>query len=129
MAKKHNPRFLNLVESIRPLVREITPESVQEALSDSTEFMLLDVREQNEWSKGKIPDALHLPRGILERDAETLISDPHQPLVLYCGGGYRSALAAHSLQNMGYTTVASMTGGYSGWKSAGYKTEKPDAQT
>ncbi|MCK8045943.1 rhodanese-like domain-containing protein [Shewanella sp. 1CM18E] len=109
---KHNPGFLALVESILPQVTEVTVEQYQQAMQAWT---LLDVREDSEWQNGHLPNAQHLGRGIIERDIETLFADKQTPLVLYCGGGYRSALAAYNLQVMGYSKVVSLTGGYKAW--------------
>lgn len=108
---KHNPAFLALVENVLPKIKEVTVEQYQ-SMSDWT---LLDVREDCEWSQGHLPNAQHLGRGIIERDIETRFPDKQTPLVLYCGGGYRSALAANNLQVMGYTKVVSLSGGYKAW--------------
>jgi len=89
----------------------------RQALGDS--FVLIDVREESEFGTGRIPGAKHIGKGVIERDIEEIIPDPATPLVLYCGGGYRSALAAHNLQLMGYTNVVSMDGGFRGWKESG----------
>jgi rhodanese-related sulfurtransferase len=88
-------------------------------------FLLIDVREDNEWERGHIVRAVHMGRGIIERDIEQAVPDHSAPLVLYCGGGFRSALAADNLQKMGYSNVISMDGGWSGWTAAGFPTEKP----
>ncbi|GIU47721.1 sulfurtransferase [Shewanella sairae] len=108
---QHNPAFLALVESILPLVTEVNVEQYQ----SMSGWTLLDVREDSEWQKGHLPKAQHLGRGIIERDIETLYPEKDTPLVLYCGGGYRSALAANNLQVMGYTKVVSLAGGYKAW--------------
>jgi rhodanese-related sulfurtransferase len=107
------------VDSVRPLIKECTiPDVVRrQALGDS--FVLIDVREESEFGAGRIPGAKHIGKGVIERDIEEIIPDPATPLVLYCGGGYRSALAAHNLQLMGYTNVVSMDGGFRGWKESG----------
>jgi rhodanese-related sulfurtransferase len=89
------------------------------------QFLLVDVREDNEWQRGHIPGAVHMGRGIIERDIEEAVPDHAAKLVLYCGGGFRSALAADNLQKMGYTNVISMDGGWRGWNEAGLPTEKP----
>jgi rhodanese-related sulfurtransferase len=119
MAKSHSVRFVNIVDSVRPLIKECTiPDVVRrQALGDS--FVLIDVREESEFGTGRIPGAKHIGKGVIERDIEEIIPDPATPLVLYCGGGYRSALAAHNLQLMGYTNVVSMDGGFRGWKESG----------
>jgi rhodanese-related sulfurtransferase len=112
---KHNPAFLRLVDAVRGRVREIDLAGLDRLAPAS--FRLVDVREDHEWAAGHIPGAEHLGRGILERDAETRWPDPATPLVLYCGGGYRSALAAESLQQLGYTDVRSLAGGWRAWKA------------
>lgn len=123
MAKNHAPRFLQLVESVRPQIRECSVADVCQRLQRGDRFTLVDVREDHEWAAGHIPGAVHLGKGILERDAEARFPDPATPLVLYCGGGYRSALAAYHLKLMGYTDVLSMDGGIRGWKEAGHPIE------
>jgi len=97
---------------------------VKERLDRGDQFHLVDVREDNEWNTDHLPGAIHLGKGIIERDIETNISDTSGEIVLYCGGGYRSALVADMLQKMGYTNVISMDGGYTGWKNAGYPLQK-----
>jgi len=116
---KHSKRFLKLAEAARKRVEEI---SLEEALGRAAlgSAVLVDVREESEWEEGHIPGAIHIGRGVLERDIEKEVPDPSTPLILYCGGGYRSALAAESLQEMGYREVLSMEGGYRGFlKSTG----------
>ncbi|MGI2261488.1 rhodanese-like domain-containing protein [Shewanella sp. GXUN23E] len=108
---QHNPGFEALVDSIRPGIIEMTIEDYQ--ADDS--WQLVDVREDREWLKDRLPRAVHLGRGVIERDVESRFPDKSTPLLLYCGGGYRSALAAHNLQLMGYTRVASLVGGYKAW--------------
>ncbi|MEC4725971.1 sulfurtransferase [Shewanella sp. D64] len=108
---QHNAAFLALVESILP---QITAVSVEEYQKD-IRWQLIDVREDHEWLKDHLPKAYHLGRGIIERDIETQFPDKTTPILLYCGGGYRSALAAVNLQIMGYTDVGSLTGGYKAW--------------
>ncbi len=115
---KHSPRFLKLAEDARSTVREISLEQLQQRQKRGEPFLLIDVREDNEWDKGHLPGAKHLGRGVLERDVEKEIPDTHAEMVLYCGGGYRSALAAESLQKMGYDNVWSLAGGFTGWKDA-----------
>ncbi|HEY8503763.1 MAG TPA: rhodanese-like domain-containing protein [Gemmataceae bacterium] len=119
MAPKHNPKFLAIVEDARKRVRECTVEDVKAKLDAGEKFVLLDVREESEYAAGHIPGAQHLGKGVIERDIETRFPDPATPLVLYCGGGYRSALAADNLQKMGYSNVISMDGGIRGWKDKG----------
>ncbi len=116
---KHSPRFLQLVNEVRPQVRECTVDEVKNRLARGEEFHLVDVREESEWAKGHLPTAVHLGKGVIERDVEQQFPDPQTELVLYCGGGYRSALAALNLQKMGYQNVISMDGGFRGWKDAG----------
>ncbi len=119
---KHTSGFLKLVEDARKNVCEISKEQLEERLSQGA--FLIDVREDNEWAAGRIPGAQHLGRGIIERDIETRVPQKEKELILYCGGGYRSALAAESLQKMGYTNVFSLIGGWKEWKTAGGKEEK-----
>src|SRR5262245_11977395 len=120
---KHSPRFLQLVNDAKTRIREVTVDNVKARLDNREEFILVDVREDHEWSAGHLPQAIHLGKGIIERDAETHLPDPAAEIVLYCGGGFRSALAADALQKMGYTNVWSMDGGFRGWKEAGHKIE------
>ncbi len=123
---KHNPGFLELVERARRNIRECTIEEVKAKLDRHERFAFLDVREDHEYAKDHAQGAQHLGRGILERDIETIIPDKRTEIVLYCGGGYRSALAADSLRQMGYTNVASMIGGIRAWREAGYPIEVGD---
>jgi rhodanese-related sulfurtransferase len=120
---KHAPEFLKLVESVRPHIKECTVADVKQRLDRGETFHLVDVREDHEWSAGHLPRATHLGKGIIERDIEAKIPDKKAPIVLYCGGGFRSALAADNLQKMGYTNVISMDGGFRGWKDAGHPVE------
>ena len=120
---KHAPRFLKLVEEARGHVRECTVDDVKQRLDRGEAFHLVDVREESEWAKGHLPGATHLGKGVIERDIEQQIPDPKAAIVLYCGGGYRSALAASNLQKMGYENVVSMDGGFRGWKEAGLPLE------
>ena len=123
MAKHHSPRFLALVEDAKARVREMTVAELKERLGAGG-FHLVDVREAEEWAAGHIPGAQHLCKGIIERDVETKFPDANAEIVLYCGGGFRSALAADNLQKMGYTRVISVAGGWRGWNEAGYSVEK-----
>lgn len=116
---KHTPRFLAIVEEARARVREVSVADVAARLAAGGPLLLVDVREESEWQAGHLPQAIHLGKGILERDVETRIPDPHAEIILYCGGGYRSALAADNLQKMGYDNVWSMWGGFRGWCEAG----------
>ena len=121
---KHNPGFVKLVEDARRRIRECTVGDVKMKLDRSEWFHFIDVREDNEFAVDHAKGALHLGRGILERDIETVIPDKRAEIVLYCGGGYRSALAAENLMKMGYANVASMDGGIRAWREAGYPIEK-----
>jgi rhodanese-related sulfurtransferase len=124
MAKQHAPGFLKLVAEAKSRVRECTVADVRARQSAGEAFTLVDVREESEFAAGHLPGAVHIGKGVIERDIEAKIPDPATPLVLYCGGGFRSALAAETLQRMGYTNVLSMDGGWSGWVKAGLPTEK-----
>ena len=114
----HAPGFLRAVAAVRSQVREIDVAAMREALADGR-ATVIDVREDSEWAAGHVPGARHIGRGVLERDIERLVPDPATPLVLYCGGGYRSVLAADALQRMGYRDVASMVGGWRAYVLAG----------
>jgi len=118
----HSPGFLKLVAEVMPRVTEIDPHTAA-ALARTGAVVLIDVREESEWKAAHAVDARHLGRGILERDIEKLVPDPATPVILYCGGGFRSALATDNLQKMGYTNVRSMTGGFTGWQAAGLPVE------
>jgi len=120
---KHSPGFLHIVDDARRRIREVSVADVQRMLEQRATFHLVDVREASEWGKGHLPGARHLCKGIIERDIETEIADHGAPIVLYCGGGFRSALAADNLQKMGYTNVVSMDGGWRGWTEAGLPIE------
>ncbi len=115
---KHSPRFQMLVDQSKRLIRECTIQDVQSKLDRGEPFFLVDVREESEWAKGHLPHAVYLGKGVIERDIEERIPDPNAEIVLYCGGGYRSALAAENLQRMGYTNVFSMSGGFKSWRDA-----------
>lgn len=115
---KHSPRFLQVVNDARRHVRECTVQDVNARLDRGERFHLVDVREDSEWAKGHLPTAIHLGKGVIERDIEERIPNTNEEIVLYCGGGFRSALAAENLQRMGYTNVWSMDGGFRGWKDA-----------
>jgi rhodanese-related sulfurtransferase len=112
---KHNPDFVRIVDEARAQIKEIQPPDLKRMLEAKEDFTLIDVREADEQAKGVIPTAVKLPRGILERDIEQVTADKDRKIVLYCGGGYRSALAAVNLQKMGYKNVISMDGGWRGW--------------
>ena len=121
---KHTPQFLAIVNDARSRVRECSVADVKDRLARGERFMLVDVREDHEWQAGHLPGAVHIGKGIIERDIETKVPDPATEMVLYCGGGFRSALAADNLQKMGYTNVTSMDGGFRGWKDAGLAVEQ-----
>jgi rhodanese-related sulfurtransferase len=117
---KHSERFLQLVEDAKKKVPEVTIEDVKPRLDRGDKFYLVDVREESEWAAGHLPGAIHLGKGVIERDIEGRIPETGAEVVLYCGGGFRSALAAENLQRMGYTNVCSMDGGWRAWTQAGY---------
>lgn len=123
MAKHHTPGFLAIVNDAKSRVRECTVADVKARMDASEKFELVDVREESEYAKGHVRGARHLGKGVIERDVETAIPDTATPIVLYCGGGFRSALAADALQKMGYTNVISMDGGWRVWNEQGYPTE------
>ena len=116
MAHQHSARFLQIVEDAKKRVRETSLDDVKARLDRGDRFLLIDVREESEYAKDHLPNAIHLGKGIIERDIEERVPELNAPLVLYCGGGYRSALAADNLQKMGYTNVLSMDGGIRGWR-------------
>lgn len=120
---KHNPGFLKLTEQARRRIKECTIADIKNKQDRKETFHFIDVREDREFAKDHAKGAVHLGRGVLERDIETLIPDKQAAIVLYCGGGYRSALAAESLQQMGYTNVRSMDGGIRAWREAGFPLE------
>jgi len=124
MAHQHPPRFLHLVDEARKNIRELTVADVKGMFDRREKFELIDVREESEWAKDHLPGAIHLGKGIIERDIEERIPDTSAPLVLYCGGGFRSALAADNLRKMGYQNVTSMDGGIRGWRENGYPLAK-----
>lgn len=122
---QHNPGFLAIVNDARSRVKECTIADLKAKMDASEPLTLIDVREDHEFAAGHIPGAVHLGKGIIERDIETKYPDKAQALHLYCGGGYRSALASDNLQKMGYTHIISVDGGFRGWKEAEYPIEKP----
>ena len=124
MAKHHAPGFLKLVEDAKTRVREVTVDQVKAKLDRGETFHLVDVREESEWAKDHLPQAEHLGKGVIERDIEEKLPDRRAEIVLYCGGGFRSALAADNLQKMGYTNVFSLDGGIRGWRDKGYPLTK-----
>jgi rhodanese-related sulfurtransferase len=125
MAHQHSEGFLKITRDAKQRVKEWSVAEVKRRMDAGEKFLLIDVREDNEWERGHIVRAVHMGRGIIERDIEQAVPDHSAPLVLYCGGGFRSALAADNLQKMGYSNVISMDGGWSGWTAAGFPTEKP----
>jgi rhodanese-related sulfurtransferase len=120
----HSPRFLKLVEQAKKNVKECTIEDVKPRVDRAEKFHLVDVREDREFAAGHLPGAVHLGKGVIERDIERAIPDTAAEVVLYCGGGFRSALAAENLRKMGYTNVISMDGGWRAWTGAGYPVER-----
>jgi len=121
---KHSEGFLKLVNEARSRIRETNVAEVRRRRDAGEKFTLIDIREESEWARGHLPDAVYLGRGILERDVELRFPDKNTELILYCGGGFRSALSADNLQKMGYKNVASMDGGWRGWLEAGLPTVK-----
>lgn len=119
----HSPEFLKLVNDAKTRIKQTVPEEVKARLDKGEKLLLVDTREDNEWEKGHITGAIHLGKGIIERDIEEKIPDKRQEVILYCGGGFRSALSADNLQKMGYSNVVSMDGGWRKWKELGYPTE------
>jgi len=119
MSVQHSARFLQIVTDAKKRVHETTTDAVKSKLDRGDEFLLVDVREESEYAKDHLPGAVHLGKGVIERDIESRAPDPRTPIVLYCGGGYRSALAADNLQKMGYTAVLSMEGGIREWREKG----------
>jgi rhodanese-related sulfurtransferase len=122
---KHSEAFVSLVDDAKSRVKEITVQEVLAMQKEKKPFKFIDVREDNEWNAGHAVGAIHLGRGIIERDIEKEIPDKGELLVLYCGGGFRSALAADNVQKMGYTNVLSMAGGIRTWRELSCPEEKP----
>jgi rhodanese-related sulfurtransferase len=120
MAQQHPPRFLKIVDDAKARIRETNVEEVKKKIDGGQKFLLVDVREESEFAKDHLPGAIHLGKGIIERDIEARVPDLHSEIVLYCGGGFRSALAADNLQKMGYSNVISMDGGIRDWREKGY---------
>jgi len=121
---KHALGFLAIVNDAKTRVKQCDFREVKRRLDAGETLTLVDVREDNEWARGHLRGAVHLGKGVIERDIEQAVSDKSTPLVLYCGGGFRSALAADNLQKMGYTNCISMDGGWRAWTEAGFPTEK-----
>ena len=125
MSKHHSPRFLQIVDETRKRIQETNVDEVKRRLDQGEpNFYLVDVREESEWAKGHLPGAMHLGKGVIERDIEKAVPNKEQELILYCGGGFRSALAADNLKKMGYKNAVSMDGGWRGWNEQGLPTEK-----
>jgi len=120
LAHQHSPRFLQIVEDAKQRIRETNVDEVKDRLDRKDKFTLVDVREESEYTADHLPGAIHLGKGIIERDIETRVPNLDTPLVLYCGGGFRSALAADNLQKMGYRNVLSMDGGIRGWREKNF---------
>ncbi|MGH7475138.1 MAG: rhodanese-like domain-containing protein [Longimicrobiales bacterium] len=123
---KHSQGFLALVDDAMQRVQEIDAAELLRRLEHGERLLLVDVREDHEWEQGHLPGAVHLGKGTIERDIETRIPDQSAPIVLYCGGGYRSALAADAIQRMGYRNVLSLAGGFRGWRENGHAVEHDD---
>jgi rhodanese-related sulfurtransferase len=124
MAHQHSPSFLKIVEDAKERIRETTIDDVKAKIDRGEKFALIDVREESEYAADHLPGAMHLGKGVIERDVETRVPDKNAPMVLYCGGGFRSALAADNLQKMGYKNVLSMDGGIRGWREKGFELTK-----
>jgi rhodanese-related sulfurtransferase len=121
---QHSDKFLKIVTDAKSRVKETNVADVKKRREAGEKFLLVDVREESEWANGHVTDAIHLSKGIIERDIEKLIPDANARVILYCGGGYRSALAADNIQKMGYSNVESMDGGFAAWQQAGLPTSK-----
>jgi len=117
---QHTPRFLKIVNDAKSRVKETTVDEVKQKLDEGDKFLLVDVREESEFAKDHLPGAIHLGKGVIERDVEARVPDVRTPMILYCGGGFRSAMAADNLQKMGYTNVLSMDGGVREWREKNY---------
>jgi rhodanese-related sulfurtransferase len=124
MAHQHPPRFLKIVDDAKTRVRETNVDEVKKRMDRGDKFILVDVREESEYAKDHLPDAIHLGKGVIERDIEARVPELNAEMILYCGGGFRSALAADNLQKMGYTNVISMDGGIRAWREKGYPLTK-----
>jgi len=120
MAHQHPPRFLKIVDDARTRIQETTVDEVKSKLDRGDKFLLIDVREESEFAKDHLPGAISLGKGIIERDIDQRVPDVNAKMILYCGGGFRSALAADNLKKMGYTNVISMDGGIREWREKGY---------
>ena len=123
MAHQHPPRFLKIVDDAKTRVRETNVDAVKARMDRGDKFLLVDVREESEYAKDHLPGAIHLGKGIIERDIEARVPELNKEMILYCGGGFRSALAADNVQKMGYSNVISMDGGIRDWREKGYPLE------
>ena len=121
---QHSPRFLKIVDDAKSRIKQTDVDEVKKKLDRGDKFLLVDVREESEFIKDHLPGAIHLGKGIIERDIESRVPDLNTPMVLYCGGGFRSAMAADNLQKMGYTNVLSMDGGVRGWREKNFPMTK-----
>jgi rhodanese-related sulfurtransferase len=121
---QHAPRFLKIVNDAKSRVKETTVDEVKQQLDNGDKVLLVDVREESEFAKDHLPGAIHLGKGVIERDIEVRVPDVKTPMILYCGGGFRSAMAADNLQKMGYTNVISMDGGVREWREKNYPMTK-----
>lgn len=117
---EHSSKFSAICDDAKTRIKQTDVETVKARLDRGDDFLLIDTREDIEWAKGHIPGAIHIGKGVIERDIEAKVPHTNREMILYCGGGFRSALAADNLQKMGYTKVISMDGGYRGWIQAGY---------
>ena len=124
MAKQHTPRFLAIAAEAKARVLECTVQDLKLRMDQDESILLIDVREESEFAAGHIPGAIHVSKGVIERDIETVVPDPNKENLLYCGGGFRSALSAENLQRMGYRNVVSVDGGWRGWTEANYPVEQ-----
>jgi rhodanese-related sulfurtransferase len=124
MAHQHPPRFLKIVDDAKTRVRETNVDEVKKRMDRRDKFILVDVREESEYAKDHLPGAIHLGKGVIERDIEARVPELNAEMILYCGGGFRSALAADNLQKMGYTNVISMDGGIRDWREKRYPLTK-----
>lgn len=124
MAHHHPPRFLKIVDDAKARIRETNVDAVKTRMDRGDKFVLIDVREESEYAKDHLPGAIHLGKGVIERDIEGRVPELNTEMILYCGGGFRSALAADNLQKMGYTNVISMDGGIRDWREKAYPLTK-----
>jgi len=124
MAKQHSPRFLAITAETKARIRECTVDELKARMDKQESLTLIDVREESEFSAGHIPGSLHVSKGVIERDIEGMVPDADQEILLYCGGGFRSALSADNLQKMGYRNVISVDGGWRAWTDANYPTAR-----